>query len=186
MVSVRLMSLNMPKPKYIFFLIALLLAMAILVVALAQGQSMTQPYNPAASITSDNSPAEDFSGMYSFLKEGEFVQITLDKDGISGYISRQGTQESDRGVFLDQWFAKASAKGFDFSFTTKPLHSLWFEFKGTFSRGTAKAKTEDGYYVLRGTLTEFVMDAEKKTTSRAREVEFKLLAEAAENKKDKD
>jgi len=186
MVNVRLKSLNMPKSKYIFILVATLLAAAVPGMAYGQGRPIGQPYNPAASATGDNSPAEDFSGMFSFLKEGEFVQITLDKDGISGYISRQGAQDSDRGVFLDQWFSKASAKGFEFSFATKPLHSLWFEFKGTFSRGPAKARTEDGYYVLRGTLTEFVTDAEKKTTSRAREVEFKLLAEPAENKKDKD
>lgn len=89
-------------------------------------------------------------------------------------------------MFLDQWFSKASVKGYDMKFATKPLHSLWFEFTGTFSRGTAKTKGQDGYYVLRGTLTEFVTGADKKTTSRAREVEFKLLAQPPEDKKDKD
>src|SRR6266568_2530715 len=35
--------------------------------------------------------AEDYSGMYSFLREGEFVQITIeDKGAVSGFISRFG------------------------------------------------------------------------------------------------
>ena len=41
--------------------------------------------------------AEDISGMYSFLQEGEFLQINLDREGVSGYVSRQGDLESDRG-----------------------------------------------------------------------------------------
>ena len=139
-----------------------------------------------SSVASDNSPAEDFSGMYSFLKEGEFIQITVDKDGISGYISRQGDQDSDRGVFLDQWFSKVSIKAYDAAFATKPLHSVWFEFKGVFSRGPAKTKAQDGYYVLRGTLTKHVADADGKDTARSTQVDFKLLAEAQENKRDKD
>jgi hypothetical protein len=162
-------------------LIACLLALS-LTVASQDKNAKTPPSSQtkAAQPDSDNSPAEDFSGMYSFLKEGEFVQITLDKDGITGYISRMDDQNSDQGAFLDQWFSQASVKGHDMAFTTKALHGVWFEFKGAFARGPAKTKAQDGYYVLRGTLTEFVSDADKKVTSHAREVEFKLLAEPEE------
>ena len=55
-------------------------------------------------------PAEDISGTYSFFKEGELLQINLDKDGVSGYISRMGELESDRGTFLDHFFTKAAIK----------------------------------------------------------------------------
>lgn len=120
---------------------------------------------------------EDFSGMYSFLRDGEFVQINLEQSGVSGYISREGTLESDRGQFLDQFFIKASLHGHDLSFLTKPVHGIWFEFKGRFDRGPAKTKLEDGYYVLRGTLTEFTSDANLKYTSHSREVEFKWMAQ---------
>lgn len=133
-------------------------------------------------------PAEDISGMYSFLREGEFVQINLEQDGVSGYISRQGDLESDRGAYLDQFFDKASVEGHDVSFTTRPLHGVVFEFKGRFERGEAKSKTSDGYYVLRGTLTEVVSSGDKKT-ARSREVAFKLLAqppEESEGSKSKD
>ena len=122
-------------------------------------------------------PAEDISGMYSFLREGEFVQINLDQDGVSGYISRFGDLESDRGAFLDQFFSKASVQGHDVTFTTRQIHGVWFEFKGRFDRGPARNRTEDGYYVLRGTLTEFSTTDGKDVTHRSREVEFKLLGQ---------
>jgi hypothetical protein len=125
-------------------------------------------------------PAEDISGMYSFLREGEFVQINLEQNGVSGYISRRGELESDRGAFLDQFFSKASVQGHDVAFTTKPLHGVIYEFKGRFERGPAKSKAEDGYYLLRGTLKEIVSDGSNQATSRSREVVFKLLAEPPE------
>lgn len=121
--------------------------------------------------------ADDISGMYSFLKEGEFIQITLEEGRVTGYISRQGESDSDRGVFLDQFFQQASIQGHDVAFTTKPLHGVWFDFKGKYARGPAKTKTEDGYYLLRGTLKEYSTGADKNTVSRSREVEFKLLGQ---------
>src|SRR5215475_4261687 len=124
-----------------------------------------------------STPAEDISGMYSFLKEGEFVQINLEKSAVSGYISRMGESDSDRGVFLDQFFDKAQIQGHDVSFTTKQLHNIWYEFKGKFERGPGKTKADDGYYVLRGTLKEFTLDENKKPVAHSREVEFKSLAQ---------
>ena len=153
-----------------------------LLTASAVGQSskpQSQAPAPAAA------PAEDISGMYSFLKEGEFVQISLEEQGVSGYISRIGDQDSDRGTFIDQFFSKASVQDHDVAFTTKPIHGVWFEFKGRFDRGPAKTKAEDGYYVLRGTLNEFVTDSEQKTTSRSRQVEFKLLGQPQDDDESK-
>ncbi|HEY2391367.1 MAG TPA: hypothetical protein VGK22_09345 [Candidatus Angelobacter sp.] len=121
--------------------------------------------------------AEDISGMYSFLKDGEFLQINLEKAEVTGYISRMGDSESDHGVFMDQFFARADIQDHAVSFTTRPLHSLWYEFKGRFDRGPAKAKTDDGYYILRGTLKEFTSADGKNATERSRQVEFKLLAQ---------
>lgn len=123
-------------------------------------------------------PAEDISGMYSFVKEGEFLQITLDRNSVTGYISRMGESDSDNGVFLDQFFLKADVQGHDVSFTTRPLHSVWYEFNGKFSRGPGKTKGDDAYYILRGTLKELTSNnADKTVSSRSREVEFKLLAQ---------
>jgi hypothetical protein len=129
-------------------------------------------------------PAEDISGMYSFLREGEFLQINIEEQGVSGYISRKGDLDSDRGTFIDQFFSKATVQDHDVAFTTKAIHGVWFEFKGRFERGSAKTKAEDGYYVLRGTLSEFMTDSEQKTTSRSRQVEFKLLGQPQDDEKD--
>jgi hypothetical protein len=141
----------------------------------AQKAGQSQTAVPATGVS--NPAAEDISGMYSFLKDGEFLQITLEASGVTGFVSSHGDLESDRGVFLDHFFSSASVQGHDVAFATKPVHGVSFEFKGRFDRGKAKDKTEDGYYLLRGTLTEFTTDAAKKTTSRSREVEFKLLAQ---------
>jgi hypothetical protein len=148
----------------------------------AQSGLATRGQNKAAQEDSANATvphaAEDISGMYSFVKEGEFLQITLDNKSVTGYISRMGDSDTDNGVFLDQFFARADVQGHDVSFTTRPLHSVWYEFKGKFSRGPGKTKGDDGYYILRGTLKEFTSNnAEKAVSSRSREVEFKLLAQ---------
>src|SRR6266576_2388513 len=46
-------------------------------------------------------PAEDYSGMYAFLQDGEFVQVTVEDAGrLTGFVSRYGDLESDRGAFL--------------------------------------------------------------------------------------
>lgn len=140
-----------------------------------RGQAKSAQEDPASAIAPH--AAEDISGMYSFLKDGEFIQITLEKTVVTGYISRQGESDTDHGVFLDQFFDRADVQGHAVSFITKPLHSMWYEFKGKFDRGPAKAKTDDGYYVLRGTLKEFTTNADKSVSQRSREVEFKLLAQ---------
>ena len=139
----------------------------------AQGKPKPVEQEPAAVPHA----AEDISGMYSFLKEGEFLQITLEKDAVTGYISRMGDTDSDGGVFLDQFFAKADVQGHDVSFTTRQLHGVWYEFTGKFERGTGKTKADDGYYLLRGTLKELTTNPDKTILGRSREVVFKLLAQ---------
>src|SRR5204862_7033666 len=49
--------------------------------------------------------ADDYSGMYSFLQDGEFGRVTVEDQGRgTGVVSRYGDLESDRGPFLDQFF----------------------------------------------------------------------------------
>jgi hypothetical protein len=115
-----------------------------------------------------------YSGMYSFLKDGEFVQVTVEDDGrLTGFISRYGDIESDKGAFLDQFFKSGKLDGNHLSFTTEMVHGVIFEFKGSVERGPGKSPGEESYYVLKGTLTENDSDANKKITSRSREVVLK-------------
>ena len=112
--------------------------------------------------------------MYSFLKAGEFVQITIEDKGlVSGFISRFGDAESDRGTFLDQFFKSGKCEGSKLNFTTESVHGVWFTFEGAFDRGPGKKPDEESYYVLRGALTRFSTDPGKKTASQVTQVEFK-------------
>jgi len=117
---------------------------------------------------------QDYSGMYSFLKEGEFVQINLESQGkVSGFISRLGDLDSDRGAFLDHFFKNGSLASGQMQFTTERVHGVWFGFKGTVGRGAGKTPNDEGYYELKGTLTEYSTDTNQNVSSRAREVTFK-------------
>ena len=117
---------------------------------------------------------DDYSGMYSFLKEGEFIQITIeDKGAVTGFISRFGDSDSDRGTFLNQFFKSGKSEGSKLIFTSENVHGIWFTFEGVFDRGPGKKPDEEAYYVLRGALTRFTTDVEKKTTSQVTQVEFK-------------
>jgi len=135
------------------------------------------PLLPLAALRAQSVPADasgDYSGMYSFLRDGEFVQITVEEKGrVTGFISRFGDSESDKGVFMNQFFKSGKLEGDKISFTTEGVHGVWFEFSGAAARGPGKKSDEEAYYLLRGTLTRFSTDADKKTTSQARTVEFK-------------
>lgn len=158
--------------------ISRILALFLLASALgAQDRNSMLPQAKPDPKQNVNAAAEDISGMYSFLGEGEFVQITLESDGVSGYISRRGDLESDHGAFLDHFFEKASVKGHDVTFTTRAVHGVWFEFTGLYDRGPVKTKEKDGYFVIRGTLKQFTTGSDGKAASRSRQVEFKLLAQ---------
>lgn len=118
-------------------------------------------------------PATNPSGTYSFLRDGEFVQITLDGDKLSGFISRFGDRESDKDQFLDQFFDKASLEGQRLRFKTKTVHGTWFEFSGTLTVNPDKKLGQEGYRAIKGTLTEHVADSKGEEKSSQHQVEFK-------------
>src|SRR3989475_11395691 len=119
-------------------------------------------------------PTDDYSGMYSFLQDGEFVQVTVEDAGrVTGFVSRYGDLESDRGAFLDQFFKTGKLDGKKLSFTTDTVHGVWYDFKGAVERGEGKNVGDEAYYVLKGTLVQYSTDANKKTLAKSREVSFK-------------
>jgi hypothetical protein len=117
--------------------------------------------------------ADDPSGMYSFLKDGEFVQLTLDDGELSGYVSRFGESDSDKGTFIDQFFDKASLDGNRLAFTTKTVHGTWYEFTGVITITPGKQPPQEAYRVIKGRLIQHTTDANKTDKPRQREVEFK-------------
>lgn len=148
----------------------LVLFLLLSVVAIAQ-QQPTNPPQPADQAAA--SAADDISGMYSFLKEGEFVQVTVQDNVVTGFVSRYGETESDKDAFLDQFFDKAALKDNHLTFTTKKIHGVWFDFDGTVERGPGKTPHDEGYRVLRGTLTHNSEDASGKPVAKSRQIEMK-------------
>ena len=138
-------------------------------VALAATFAATQEAKPVPSL-----PGAEYSGMYNFLRDGEFVQITVEDEGnVTGFISRYGDSESDRGAFLDHFFKQGKLIANKLTFSTQTVHGIWFEFHGTVERGEGKKPGDEAYFVLKGTLTENTTDENKKTTSKSRDVALK-------------
>jgi hypothetical protein len=131
--------------------------------------------------TSASTDLGDFSGLYTFLRDGESVQITLDQlpsadkkeVAVTGYVSRIGTSDSDKDQILDIWFKSGTTDGEHVSFSTKQIHGFSYDFTGRVHRGEAKTKEKEGYIVIDGTLTEHSVDGKGKQQSRTREVTMK-------------
>jgi hypothetical protein len=144
---------------------AMLANLFLSVAVFAQTGPSTRPVTPTG---------DDISGMYSFLQEGEFVQITVEEqERVTGFISRFGDLPSDKGAFLDQFIKKGKLAGENIDWESEPVHGTWFGFRGTVARGEGKSPAELGNYVLKGTLTQYSTNSEKKTSARSREVIFK-------------
>lgn len=129
---------------------------------------------PANDKAAAQPAAPDYSGMYSFLRDGEFVQVTVEDQGrVTGFVSRFGDLESDKGQFLDQFFKTGKLDGNQLTFTTETVHGVSFEFGGTIDRGPGKNPGDEAYFVLNGKLTQYNTDADKKVSSKSRQVSFK-------------
>lgn len=163
------------------FLIAAVLGIVTLpVMAQESKPSPDAAAKPAESAPAAGKDAKAYSGMYTFLKEGEFVQVTVEDAGrVTGFISRFGEGDSDKGAFLDQFFKTGKLEGNKLTFTTDLVHGVGFDFTGSVERGDGKNPGDDSYFVLKGTLTENVSDVNKKITSHSRDVLFKMFPEDA-------
>ena len=111
--------------------------------------------------------------MFTFLREGEIVQLTVQDGELSGFVSRFGDSDTDKGEFIDQFFDKASIQGEHLTFKTKTVHAVWYEFDGTLTTVAGKQKGDEGYRVLRGKLTMHTADAKGADHASERTVEFK-------------
>lgn len=165
----------MKRSRFIFIVILTLGALSAsgdLHAQQAKPSDAAKPAAPAPAQDANSAPA--YSGMYGFLKEGEFVQVTVEDTGrVTGFVSRFGDEDGGQGAFLDQFFKSGKMEGNKLSFTTQTVRGLAFEFKGTVERGEGKNPGDEAYFVLKGTLTENVSDANKKVTAHSQEVVFK-------------
>jgi hypothetical protein len=140
---------------------------AVLLVSMiaASAEKNAKGQNPVAS--------PDVSGTYSFLREGELVELNLQEGEIIGDVQRFGSTDVDRGVLLTHFFDKATLAKNRLEFTTKTVHGVYYQFTGNIERGEGKTRSDEDYYRMVGTLTEYSSDAGKKVSARKREVTFK-------------
>jgi hypothetical protein len=167
-----------------YFVFALALLIGLTGMISAAGAQESKPSGDSAKSNAptqaDTNDGRAYSGMYTFLKEGEFVQISVQDAGhVSGFVSRFGDGESDKGAFLDQFFKNGKLEGNKLSFTTEVVHGVTFDFKGTIERGEGKNPGDEAYFVLKGTLTESASDVNKKVTAHSKEVLFKMFPQNA-------
>jgi hypothetical protein len=150
--------------KSIFAIVALLLTLV--TAGLAQQSAKPQP-----------SPGGDITGLYSFLHEGEFVEIEVNEGEVTGLVSHFKDEDQDKAEFVDQCFEQARLEGSTLSFRTKPADGVWYEFSGTVGRGPAKAPGEEAYWTLKGTLTEQHSSADGKAAGKVHELTLKSFPE---------
>jgi hypothetical protein len=131
--------------KNIFGILAgiAVLSLAMVVAALAQVPAKVEPQ-----------VGDEITGLYSFVHEGEFVQIEVNEGKVTGLVSRFKDDDPDKAEFVDQYFDQAKLEGETLSFRTKPADGVFFEFSGVVERGPARTPAEEGYWYVRGTLTE--------------------------------
>ena len=148
----------------------------VIAILLAAALSVAQDAKPQKTTSS----AEDYTGMYSFLQEGEFVQINVEEGNrLTGFISRYS--DSEKAQFIDHFFDKAELQDHGIRFRTRKVHGVWFEFKGTVSRGPGKTRNADAYYVIKGTLTQYTADVNQTVTAKEREAAFRSFPQDIED-----
>ncbi len=88
------------------------------------------------------------SGEYELDGNGSVVQITIDQDRLTGYVSK-----IDQGTALTLFFVRTSIQGSRVSFTTKTVHGVSYSFTGSVVRGEKASPSEEGFFRLAGQWT---------------------------------
>ena len=116
----------------------------------------------------------DATGEYALGSSGA-IDVELQADRLSGFITRLGDRESDEGTPLTFFFATGRLSGQQMAFTTRQVHGIWFSFEGTIVRGPARSRDQQGYYLLEGRL---VMHDVGSQTEQARMVSLPLARQS--------
>lgn len=150
---------------------------AVLVTA-AAGHTQRKATRPAPPPSDDTA---GYSGQYEFLHRDEMLQLTVEpqqsaaEKKVTGFVSRHGELESDRGTPLDHWIHNGILRGDELHFRTTTIHGVWFEFSGRIVRGPARSRSERGEWVIQGKLTEHIIGPDRKDSAQSREVAFHAL-----------
>jgi len=147
-----------PAALAILLQIGLLLPAAIGQTApvLRQRDQNAQP-PPAHSAKGVSTVPDTALGEYALDEDGSVVQITIERNRLSGYVT-----EMEHGTALTLSFDSTTVDGNRLSFTTKPVHGVRYSFTGTVVRGDAADRSQSGFYRLVGDWVTY-HDAERMT-----------------------
>jgi hypothetical protein len=110
---------------------------------------------PPTKLISQSTIPVAASGEYLFGSDpNDVIQVTLTGNELSGYISRHGEAQNDRGAPLTLFFSHTWLDGERLGFDTQEIHGISYSFEGTIVRGTVKTTRDAGYYLLQGTLVQ--------------------------------
>lgn len=145
-------------PLAILFQIGLLLPTGIAQTApvLRQRDQNASP-PPAHSAKGFSTLPDTASGEYEIDEDGSVVQITIERNRLSGYVTKM-----DHNTALTLLFDSTSIGGSRISFTTKTVHGVRYSFTGTVVRGDAADRSQSGFYRLVGDWVTY-HDAERMT-----------------------
>lgn len=93
---------------------------------------------------------ERASGEYALDESGSVVQITIEHNRLSGYVTKM-----DGGTALTLFFDHTTVDGNRLTFDTKIVHGMKYSFAGSIVRGDAETATESGFYKLAGDWTTY-------------------------------
>lgn len=105
---------------------------------------------PVRTVRGHSTLPDDVSGEYELDESGSVVQITIEHDRLTGYVT-----EMDHGSALTLIFDAAAVEGRRVSFTTRTVHGLRYSFAGTIVRGEQASASDSGYYLLAGDWTAY-------------------------------
>jgi hypothetical protein len=96
---------------------------------------------------------EEASGEYVLDRAGSVIQITIEQNRLTGYVTKMA-----HGTALTLFFDRTTLAGNHLSFTTKTVHGLRYSFIGTIVRVDASSAAQSGFYRLAGGWTTYRND----------------------------
>jgi hypothetical protein len=128
----------------------------------------TQQQTQTRAIKGFSTLPEEASGEYELDDHGSVVQITVEQNRLTGYVTKM-----EQKTALTLFFDTTTIDGDRLSFTTKTVHGMRYSFVGKIVRGSAATSSETGFYRLIGNWTTYLDNAREtegvslKSTSRS-------------------
>jgi hypothetical protein len=93
---------------------------------------------------------DNASGEYELDDNGSVVQITVEDNRLSGYVTNM-----DEGSAQTLLFQRTTIQGDRLTFTTQTVHGVSYGFTGIVTRGDEQSPAKPGYFRLAGDWTEY-------------------------------